>query len=290
VGIRRVRAVLALLAAFVLIASGSTVANAAPDPLRGGGKAIVRIDAPKIDVKKVGQNQYRITLPASAKGQWLGTRQKTLMIGELTARDLVKGWSALGHKRDSKVATTIKWKPAGAKVQFIPAQISQAKRLADGRTMFEVTSVFPIPSQLTNASLNLARASGPDLRTYPKKVSYSFTSDIYISSTIQGNPGPANEALASTKTGTCYSVSLTGNGQTTSFKVSCNGASVSGTLKLTYSTSVTPGSVYLSGTLGVNGQTMNYSVVVANWYFESAPGGSCTGFDFSCIDQGSVSY
>jgi hypothetical protein len=280
--IRHLRTPLTFLAAFVLIASGSTVANAAPDPLRGGGKAIVRIDALKINVEKVGKNQYRITLPTSAKGQWLGTRQKTLVIGELTARDLVEGWSALGHKRDSKVATTIKWKPAGGKVQFIPAQISQAKKLADGRTTFDVTSVSAIPSQLTNASLNLARASGPDLRSYPIKYSYSFTSDLYISSTIQGDPGPANEALASKKTGTCYSVSLTGNGQTKNFNLSCNGTSVSGTLKLNYATTVSQGSVYFSGTLGVNGQTMNYSVAVATWTPTSTDGGACSGVDNSC--------
>lgn len=91
---RRVRATPAFLTAFVIIASGSKATYAARDILVGGGKAIVRIDAPKIKVEKMSQSQYRITLPTSAKGQWLGTRQKTLMVGTLTARDLVDGWTA----------------------------------------------------------------------------------------------------------------------------------------------------------------------------------------------------
>ncbi len=264
------RASLALLVAVVTIASGSTAAYAAPDPLRGGGKAIVRIDAPKIDVEKVDQNQYRITLPASAKGQWLGTRQKTLMIGELTARDLVNGWSALGHKRDSKVATTIKWKPAGGKVQFIPAQISQAKKLADGRTTFDVTSVSAIPSQLTNASLNLARASGPSLRSYPQTQTYSFTGDIRMLSVIQGLNGPVGEILQSTEAGTCWQTTLPYANATASLNVSCGGTSVSGSLKWTYTvigTSYDGTYLYYGNNVIFSGNVggMSYSANIASW-------------------------
>jgi hypothetical protein len=264
-GIRRVRTALAFLATFVLIAGGSTVANAAPDPLRGGGKAIVRIDAPKIDVEKVGQNQHRITLPTSAKGQWLGTRKKTLMIGELTARDLAKGWSALGYKRDSKVATTIKWKPAGAKVQFIPAQITRAKKLADGRTTFDVTSAFPIPSQLTNASLNLARASGPALRkSYPQDFTYSLTDDLLVLSTILGDAGPAIETLTAKAQGDCWS----GSGTQSFNDVECYGTSVDGKFQTWLNGGGSKGgTVILDSTISVTGQSsiMFYSVAVASW-------------------------
>jgi hypothetical protein len=261
----RVRTALTFLVAFVFIGSSSTVANAAQEPLRGGGKAIVRIDAPKIDVEEVGQNQYRITLPSSAKGQWLGTRQKTLMIGELTARDLVKGWSALGHKRDSKVATTIKWKPAGAKVQFMPVQISQAKKFADGRTAFVVTSVSALPSQLTNASLNLARASGPALRNnFPQDFSYSLTDDLLVLSTVLGQSGPAIEKLTAKAQGDCWS----GSGMQTFDNVECYGTSIDGRFKtLLVNGGEYGGQVLLDSTITVTGESplMSYSATVALW-------------------------
>jgi hypothetical protein len=262
----RVRMTLSLLVAFVTIASGSTAVNAAPDSLRGDGKAIVRIDAPKIKVEKVAENQYRITLPASAKGQWLGTRNKTLMIGALTARDLVNGWSSLGHKSDTTVPATLKWKRAGAKVQFIPAQVTRAKKLADGRTMFEVTSEFPLPSQLTDASLNLARASGPSQRSYyPLNQTYSFTDDVRMLSVIQGDQGPIGETLQSTQSGTCWKTTLISSA---TINVSCNGTSVSGSLNNTYTTEgafFTSALVIFNGTLGVNGLKMSYSATIATW-------------------------
>jgi hypothetical protein len=278
--IRHLRTALAFLAAFVLMASGPTAANAAPDPLRGGGKAIVRIDAPKIEVEELGKNQYRITLPTSAKGQWLGTRQKTLMIGELTARDLVKGWSALGHKRDSKVATTIKWKPAGGKVQFIPAQISQAKKLADGRTTFNVTSVSALPSQLTNASLNLARSPGTIPRAYyPLNRTYSFTDDVRMLSVIQGDWGPVGETLQSTQAGSCWKTTLSGSA---TINVSCNGTSVSGSLNLSgnyQGVQLLGWYVLWSGTLGVNGIKMSYSATIASW--EQQDCATCGSMDYT---------
>lgn len=262
---RYLRTTVASLAALVLIACGSTVANAAPDPLRGGGKAIVRIDAPKIVVEKIGQNQHRITLPTSAKGQWLGTRKKSLMIGELTARELVKGWSALGHKRGSKVATTIKWKSAGGKVQFIPAQISQAKKLADGRTTFDVTSVSAIPSQLTNASLNFARASGPALRkSYPQDFTYSLTDDLLVLSTILGDAGPAIETLTAKAQGDCWS----GSGTQSFYDVECYGTSVDGKFQTWLTGGASKGgTVILDSTITVTGgsTSMFYSAVVATW-------------------------
>jgi hypothetical protein len=267
--VRPWRASFALLVAVVTIASGSTAAYATPDLLVGGGKAIVRIDAPKIDVEKVSQGQYRITLPASAKGQWLGTRKKTLMIGELSALNLVNGWSALGYKKDSKVAAAIKWKPAGAKVQLIPAQVTQAKKLADGRTVFDVTSEFLLPSQLTNASLNLARSSGATPRSYPKNFTYSFTNDLVMRSQVQGDMGAAVETLQSTQAGTCWTKTL--NDFASLDSVSCNGTSFSGTLELYPSSSSQTGYVMFNGRLGVNGKNMSFSVSVAKWSSDTNP-------------------
>ena len=147
------------------------------------GRAVVRIDAPKATVKKIGANSYRIVLPKSATGQWMGDRttsdgKRQILVGDLTAAKLVNNWSNFKFAADDAEATLV-WRESR---DLHAAVIYLAKpRISDNGVVFEFTSDSTIPAQLTGASINLRRASGgtrSTLNTYTVSGDLKFSFEL----------------------------------------------------------------------------------------------------------------
>lgn len=275
---RRVTSVLAALAVTLgLTAVTAMPTTAAPDPLKGKGKAIVRIDAVSATVTDLGEHRYRITLPSGARGQWLGERkvasgkQKTL-VGTLTATDLANRWADLGYGKNQRVGSTITWSSTGSSPSKAPAMLTRPLKNASGTVSFDVVADTDLPTTLTNATINISRASGPAARAFPVKSSYSFTNSLSAYSIIAGAAGSANESLLSWPSGAeCWISTLEEQRSIVYMSPTnsmCGGATAQGNWQLAPADPEggQKGHVYFSGTIQPQGQAaMAYSATVATW-------------------------
>lgn len=147
--------------------TGSVVAKPVASPTSSGigsGRALVRIDAPHTRVTKVGTHSYRMVLPASSAGQWLGERtdaqgRRQARVGDLTAGKLATAWTKFRYT-SSGVMAALTWTDAsGGQRAGAPVRLSQPKVTSNG-VRFEFTSTRSVPQTLHNLSINLRRAPG----------------------------------------------------------------------------------------------------------------------------------
>lgn len=271
--VRNTAAALALVLG--MAATAAAPATAANDPLRGKGKAIVRIDAAQATATELGEDRYRITLPTGSRGQWLGERilangkEKTL-VGSLAATDLAKRWADLGHRPRAKVDSTITWSAEDPATAMAHGVLSRPQKDDAGRVSFEFVTTSELPSTLTDATINISRASGPMTRSFPVSKFYMLTQVLSIRSYVQGPQGMATESFQSGNGLTCYTLTLSqamAVGMTPP-NLLCGSATVNGTLRMIISDSagVQPGSVSFQGTVQPSGQpSMSYTATVATW-------------------------
>lgn len=254
------------------IAAPVTAAN---DPLKGKGQAIVRIDAAQATVTELGADRYRITLPAGSRGQWLGERtlangkEKTL-VGSLSATDLAKRWADLGHRPRAKVDTTITWSTGDSATGIANGLLTRPQKGDSGRVSFEVVTTSELPSTLTDATINISRATGLTTRSFPVYKTYMLSQAVSIRSNIQGPQGMAMESFQSSNGMTCYTVNLSQSMSVgmTPPNLQCGNSLINGTLRMIISDSagVQPGSVSFQGTVQPSGQpSMSYTATVATW-------------------------
>lgn len=74
------------------------------------GRAVVRIDAPSVTTTQTGENTYRLVSKKDATGQWMGERtlkngKVRSLVGDLTARKLVKHWKDLKYTKSGTTGT-----------------------------------------------------------------------------------------------------------------------------------------------------------------------------------------
>lgn len=275
---RRFTFVLATLTVTLgLTAATAMPATAAPDPLKGKGKAIVRIDAARATVTDLGEHRYRIALPSRSRGQWLGERkvasgkQKTL-VGTLTATDLANRWADLGYRKNQRVGSTITWSSAGSSPSKVPAMLTRPLKNASGTVSFDVVAEADIPPILTNATINVSRASGPMARAFPVNATFWFADSLFAYSVITGVAGSARESLTSLASSIdCWDGTLDED----MFEIYmseanqiCDDFIAQGTWQIAAAdpTGGQNGHVYFNGTIQPQGQAaMAYSATIATW-------------------------
>ncbi len=209
------RVVLAITSAAVALAGGlatAVPAQAAKGDSIDSGRAIIRIDAKRAQAAKVGDNSYRVTLPADSSGYWLGERtdaqgRERVGTGDLTADQLAQAWTKFRYT-SAPVLATVVWNGRSKSMGAALVKLSQPKA-TDAGVEFTFTSPRSIPGSLKDMSINIRRApmSGKGTRTNtpPNKAqiygttwegaingtSSSVNALIYTDVDNSGNP-PAN--------------------------------------------------------------------------------------------------
>lgn len=181
----------------------------------GKGRALVRIDAAEARVTTLGRDRYRIVLPASATGQWLGERKgadgsKRPRVGDLTAGKLAKAWTNFRYSSGWTWAT-VAWKSPDSKLtQGSPVQLERPKLTAAG-VSFDFTSRRDMPQTLEGMSINVARAprAGETPRAMPVPGPWNVYDDVWVG--ISGGTASSVTANIYSSTGNCWSAGMTKN-------------------------------------------------------------------------------
>ena len=140
-----------------LLAPGAV--TAAPAATKPSGEAMVRIDGGTARAINRGRSVYRIVLPRDAAIRWLGDADRTLTIGTLGRKGLVAGWARLGHRTQGTHApATITFRASGSTVStYVGVRLGKPRINADGLLTFLARTTGPLPQDLPDFSLNIAR-------------------------------------------------------------------------------------------------------------------------------------
>ena len=133
--------------------------SAAPTAAKPSGEALVRIDGGSARAIKKGHNLYRVVLPREASIKWMGESDRALRVGTLGRQGLVAGWVRLGHSASGTHAmTTVTWqRPGEFTAPYVGAYVGKPRINGDGVLTFLAKTAAPLPSELPNFSLNIAR-------------------------------------------------------------------------------------------------------------------------------------
>lgn len=206
----------ALLATATAVVVSSLALSSSPAVAADGiseGRALVRIDSPEARVTKVGKSSYRIVLPASSPGQWLGARpdaqgRQRPRVGNLNAGKLAKAWGKFHYNK--WVWATLAWTSSDSDVtQGVPVQLGRPKVTPDG-VRFDFTSSIAVPTTLKNMSLNLDQApkSRRATRSTPSPGPWNVYENVWASAT--GGTGTTVTAnIYSSASGPCWTAALT---------------------------------------------------------------------------------
>lgn len=159
--------------------------SAAPEVAKPSGEALVRIDGGTAQAVRTGQGLYRIVLPRESAIRWLGEANRKLSIGTLGRKGLVAGWARLGHRASGTHAmTTLTWqRPGDERPTYVGAFIARPKINADGLLTFLAKTVDPLPANLPNFSVNIAR---PDHDVKATRSSYPLSFPVNATSSTVG--------------------------------------------------------------------------------------------------------
>jgi hypothetical protein len=227
------RGILAIAAAVGLTASTLLLASQPAQASEGigAGRAYIHLPAPSATVVKTGKDSYRMFLPPSTSGQWMGERTNDAgvtrtRVGELTAEKLSTRWSKFRYTSKG-VLSTLVWNSS----EDMSTALVRLTRptVTDAGIRFDFTSKFDIPSTLEDMSINLQRAPGKNavrgrsdkvisgsLRAYvDQPVSNQITTKLYDQSTGKTCWGTKtvgdNDGSTHSVSGNCAAVAFSNN-------------------------------------------------------------------------------
>lgn len=269
-----------VLAGTLMVAAGlamsTPLAQAAPSSGSGTGRAVIHLDALQATVEAEGNGTYTLTLPPTARGQWMGERRNSrgevrTRVGDITGAQVAARWRKFKYT-DASVPATLLWNrdsgtPSSASVQI------QAPRQTDAGIVVQMTSQADIPSSLEDVSLSISRAPGKKVRSLPTQTQ-NVTSDLWISNANSDATHATARIYNSTNNNTCYSKSAVSTTELPVFSVpsnTCDNIAYANE----FTDSNTPNGVYMKFLLGKSGSTSfqlaitppNQSTYTYDWTF-----------------------
>lgn len=168
-----------------LVALPASPASAVPIPLAksagvGEGKALVRIDAAKVSVKKVADGAYVLTVPSGSAGQWMGERtasngKSRLRVGNVSASGLAENWGSFRLGKTGVKATLVWNSNKGASASKALVWLKKPT-VSDSGVSFRLTSRATLPAHPQQVTLNVSRAKSKQVRTdYEEQGTISIT-------------------------------------------------------------------------------------------------------------------
>lgn len=271
----RLAAVGALVVAGMVLASLPAQA-ATSSSGSGAGRAVIHLDAKRATVEANGNSVYTLTLPPTARGQWMGERknargQVRTRVGDITGAEVAARWSRFKYT-DASVPATLLWNRDSGLPSVASVQI-QAPRQTDAGIVVEMTSQSEIPSSLEDVSLSISRAPGKKVRSLPTQTQ-NVTSDLWISNANSDATHATARIYNSTNNNTCYSKSAVSTTERPIFSVpsnTCDNIAYANE----FTDSNTPNGVYMKFLLGKSGSTSfqlaitppNQSTYTYDWTF-----------------------
>lgn len=178
---KAVSAVVALGLVGSAVVMSAAAAEATPI---GTGKAVIRIDAPKITFSKNADGTYLMKLPKGSKGQWMGERTDSsgdtrARVGNISAKQLVAKWTNFKYGKSATTAS-IFWDQNLERDQWGNTLVSISDPMVKKHAVtFTVKSKHDLPASIEHASLNIARASGKKTRTsYMNQTTATIVNDL----------------------------------------------------------------------------------------------------------------
>lgn len=157
-----------------LMAMPASPASAVPVSLAksvgvGEGKALVRIDAAKVSVKKVADGAYLLTVPIGSAGQWMGERtasngKSRLRVGNVSASGLAENWGSFRLGKTGVKATLVWNSNKGASASKALVWLKKPT-VSDSGVSFRLTTRATLPAHPQQVTLNVSRAKSKQVRT-----------------------------------------------------------------------------------------------------------------------------
>jgi len=220
-GIVAIVATVGLTASTMLLASQPAHAEGI-----GAGRAYIHLPAPSATVVKTGKDSYRMILPPSTSGQWMGERTNDAgvtrtRVGDLTAKKLSTRWSKFRYTSKG-VPSTLVWNTS----EGMSTAVVRLTRsvVTDAGVRFDFTSKFDIPSTLEDMSINLQRAPGKRAVRGRADVQISGSLRAYVDQPVSNQITTKLYDQSSGKT--CWGTKTVGDGDSSTHSVSGNCATV----------------------------------------------------------------
>ena len=203
-----------LVAAGALMGSGTAVA-ASTDGL-GVGRAVSHVDAPTATIAKGADGSYTLSMPRGTTGQWMGTRTgrdgvARVRVGDLTGEQLTAGWKKFRYT-EAPVEATLLWNTDEKVPDAAVVHVTRPRVTAKGVT-FALTSVDPLPSEISDVSLSLsaARDRRQPRTTYPNTQTANIADDLWVSAVNNEWDTVTARIYNATNNNTCFTKTLNSN-------------------------------------------------------------------------------
>lgn len=236
-------------------------------PSVDGGEALVRLTAPSASVGGAESGTRILTIQDDAAGSWFGERtltsgKRALRGGTFLARKLVGAWKGLGYGSDGVMAT-LTWDEGGGS-QAALVRVRKPRIVGD-TLLIPLDTTAALPEILTNPSINLRRAPGKTLRSFPVNATVNVSGNVSVKSSVT-TAAASTESLVNGST-SCTNYYLKSSLPSVNMNYLCGGVNFNnGKWIFSEPTGATSGSVRLTASIsGGSTAPFTFDQIVVTW-------------------------